>query len=418
MTQRDQQPKGIKAIEALGPGTHQIDHRLYLKVVRRKSGLSRIVLMRWHAGGRPQSKSLGRWQPERYGHFLAEAQRAGEAILQDRDVRLTLEERGAPGTFQQAAEGFMADNLPAINSKKHKKRWRKMLEATYPAIGHLKIVQLEPGHIAKVLAPDWLRTPVQVMRKRGMIEQVLNYAIARGNLKCGNVAALSLVRHRLPRQPRRLVEHMRALAYEEVPALYKELEGDGYVSAWALMFVLLTVGRSSEVRTMRWPEVNQPKAIWTCPRTKMIKAHRVALSEAALSILDRVEPLRQSADGYVFPGRMRGRPYSANMLRHAMKRVGFDDQGVPHGLRSSFKDWARETQKFEWEAVELCLAHDPQGDVERVYGRSDLLHLRKPIMQAWGRFVTGEPLAPAADLSTRDRPALRLVEGGLDKQVV
>jgi hypothetical protein len=169
----------IRDIEALGPGVHQIGPRLYLKCVQREKGLSRHVLLRWTSGKRAEVKSLGAWQPELYGHFLAEARRAAEAKEQDRDVRLAMDERGAPGTFKEAAEGYMAANLPAFTNAKHRKRWRKLMEGTYATLGHLKVTQLEPGHIAKVLSPYWQRTPVQVMRVRSMIEQVIDYAIAR-----------------------------------------------------------------------------------------------------------------------------------------------------------------------------------------------------------------------------------------------
>jgi hypothetical protein len=75
--------KSIRAVEALGPGVHQIGPRLYVKCVPRKDGLRRSVQLRWY-DGKQHSKSLGPWRSELYGHFLAEARRAGEAINDDR----------------------------------------------------------------------------------------------------------------------------------------------------------------------------------------------------------------------------------------------------------------------------------------------------------------------------------------------
>jgi integrase len=403
----------VRAIEALGPGVHQIAPRLYVKVVKRKRGVSRHVLLRWHNGERAEAKSLGQWQPKLYSHFMAEAERVADAKRQDRDVRLVIEQASPPGSFKEAAELYMAENLPSFRSDKHRKRWRKLMEATYPVLGHLKIAQLEPAHIGKVLGPDWQRTPVQVLRVRAMIEQVIDFGISRANLNLRNVAARGLVKHLLPRRPPRQVKNFRAISYEEVPALYKELSKDGHVSADALMIVLLTIARSTEARTMVWSEIDLDKGLWTLPpgRTKMFKAHRVPLCPAAVGILRRTKELELEGD-FVFPGRTAGKPYSHNMLQNAMKRVGFYDLGTPHGLRSTFKDWARETQDFKWEAVELCLAHEVGSDVERAYGRSDLLHLRRPIMDAWGTFVAGDPAANFSVENKKDRgqPALlRLV---------
>jgi integrase len=118
----------------------------------------------------------------------------------------------------------------------------------------------------------------------------------------------------------------------------------------------------------------------------------VPLSKPALALLAHMDAMRRGDSDFVFAGRKPEKPISKNVLQNAMKRLRFDD-GVPHGLRSTFKDWARETgiqREFGWELVELCLAHDVQGDVERAYGRSDLLHLRRPIMERWADFVTGK----------------------------
>ena len=299
----DNTTKGIR-IEALGPGVHKIAPRLYLRCVPRKAGLARSVMLRWSIDGKARNKSLGAWRSDLYGHFLAEAQRAGRAILEDRDVHIAIEEGDTRDTFKEAAEAYMDANLQAMTNEKHRKRWRKLMEATYPTLGHLKIPQIEVGHIAETLAPSWQRTPVEVMRLRGQIEKVINFAIARGNLKCGNVAVRSLVEHRLPRRPRRAIKHMRAMGYEQVPELFKELAADGHVSAEALMFCLLTVCRTNEVRLAQWTEVDEGKRVWSIPpgRTKMFKAHRVPLSPPALAVLDKVKVLRHRRGDYVFPG--------------------------------------------------------------------------------------------------------------------
>jgi integrase len=399
---RDSRALGIKAIEALPAGVHKIAPRLYLKREERPSGTKRSVLVRWSQDGKAQVKSLGPWSADRYGHFLAEAGRADEAQREGRDVRVVLDEGVAPDTFKAAAEGYMAKNLPALRDQKHAKRWRKLMESTYPVLGHLRITQLEAGHIAKTLGDDWLRTPVQSMRLRRRIEHVIDFGIARGNLQISNVARWGVMRHRLDKQPRRQVKHMRALPYARVPALFKALGAERLYSSEALRFVILTASRSTEVRTMKWHEIDFENAVWTCPaaRMKLHKDHRVPLPPAALALLADMKAKRTS--DYVFPGRKAGKPVSKNVLGNAMKRVGFDD-GVPHGMRSTFKDWARETQTFNWEAVELCLAHEVGSDVERAYGRSDLLHLRRPIMQAWADFV--RRLRPEAELSTRKMAA-------------
>ena len=54
---------------------------------------------------------------------------------------------------------------------------------------------------------------------------------------------------------------------------------------------------------------------------------------------------------------------------------------VPHGLRSTFRDWAAE-RGYERDMAELALGHDVASAVERAYRRSDMLERRRAMMNA------------------------------------
>ena len=61
---------------------------------------------------------------------------------------------------------------------------------------------------------------------------------------------------------------------------------------------------------------------------------------------------------------------------------------VPHGFRSSFRDWCGETGKPR-EVAEAALAH-VVGGVEGAYFRSDLFERRRLLMGQWAAYLTGE----------------------------
>jgi integrase len=63
---------------------------------------------------------------------------------------------------------------------------------------------------------------------------------------------------------------------------------------------------------------------------------------------------------------------------------------VPHGLRSTFRDWAAERTEFPREMAEIALAHNVGSEVERAYRRGDMLERRRGMMALWGRFLRGE----------------------------
>jgi integrase len=62
---------------------------------------------------------------------------------------------------------------------------------------------------------------------------------------------------------------------------------------------------------------------------------------------------------------------------------------VPHGLRSSFRDWAASLPDYPAEMVELALAHQVGNEVERAYRRTDMLEKRRHMMEDWAAFLTG-----------------------------
>jgi integrase len=65
---------------------------------------------------------------------------------------------------------------------------------------------------------------------------------------------------------------------------------------------------------------------------------------------------------------------------------------VPHGFRSTFRDWAGETRPEGREVVEAALAHTIKDKAEAAYARSDLLEKRRPLMDAWAEHCARPPV--------------------------
>ena len=60
---------------------------------------------------------------------------------------------------------------------------------------------------------------------------------------------------------------------------------------------------------------------------------------------------------------------------------------VPHGFRSSFRDWAGEETDHPREVIEAALAHVVRNRVEAAYARSDLFERRRRLMNDWARYL-------------------------------
>jgi integrase len=111
----------------------------------------------------------------------------------------------------------------------------------------------------------------------------------------------------------------------------------------------------------------------------------VPLSNRALEIIEQQRATTKDPAGYIFPGRRA--PMGGNVMRKTMFAVNGKGP-VPHGLRSSFRDWCGENG-YPRDLAELSLSHVVGSAVERAYRRSKLVGQRREIMDAWTRYCDG-----------------------------
>ena len=156
----------------------------------------------------------------------------------------------------------------------------------------------------------------------------------------------------------------------------------------AISFLALTAARSAEVRGARWSEIDLEARVWTVSgsRTKTGRKHRVPLSGQAVEIVRRARTLSNGRT-LVFPGKRAGHPVSRTTIAKLFR--GLDLPGTPHGLRSSFRSWAAETD-VRREVAEQALGHVVRSQTEAAYQRSDLLEQRREVMQAWADLIRSD----------------------------
>lgn len=101
-----------------------------------------------------------------------------------------------------------------------------------------------------------------------------------------------------------------------------------------------------------------------------------------LLILESIRPISAHRE-YVFPAdrdpKTHTNSQTANM---ALKRMGFENRLVSHGLRSIASTVLNE-QGFDRDLVEAALAHVDANLVRSAYNRTDYLERRREMMQWW-----------------------------------
>jgi len=313
-------------------------------------------------------------------------------------------------TFQQCADAYITAHCSGWRNPKHRQQWANTL-ATYagPIIGALPVDAVDTPRLMQVLQPLWTAKPETGSRVRSRIEQVLGWATIRGHRSGDNPARWKgHLQHLLPAKGKvRTVQHHAALPYAAVPGFLAKLRQQHGVAARALEFLIFTavrtgdvigVGGRADAPPMRWQHVDLANRLWTIPKTKTGAAHRVPLSDAALAILDQMQPLRDDSD-IVFPGQRRGQPLGKGALLYLLERMQV--AVTAHGFRATFKTWASERTGYAREVVEAALSHAIPDQLERAYRRGDLFEKRARLMAEWAAFCFSAKSATTTVLPLR-----------------
>lgn len=401
---RSSVPKSDVAVRRLSaPGMHAVGGvaGLYLRIA--PTG-SKSWILRAMVAGKRRDMGVGPYPEVGLAQARARARDLREQIWRGVDpvaerqaaVARTRQERDQALTFAQAARRWFSAMAPQWrgNPRAGNALARMELHA-FPRIGDIQVDAVTLGQVLAVLEPLWIAKTETAKKLRYSMEGVFEWAIAAGHRTDDNPAVWKGGLKAVLPTPSKItrVVHHPALAWQQVGAFMADLRRKQGMAPRALEFAILTAARSGEVRGATWQEIDLPRRLWTIPAERMKggRAHVVPLSDQALTLLRSLP--RASGSDIVFWS-PRGRPLSDAMLSLLCRRMGVG--AVPHGFRSSFKDWARSSSAYPDEVSELCLAHVSSDVTRAAYARDSLLPQRTQMLDQWGRFCA-QPL-PAGEV--------------------
>ncbi len=389
---RKTKPKGRHPHQALSaafirsapPGRHADGNGLYLYVQPSgaRSWIQRLVIRR-------RRRELGLGSVALVS--LAEARekaRANRKLAREGGDPLA-EKRRAQGvpSFAEAAKRVVEQQKAGWRNPKYPRAWLSSLQRyAFGRIGKMPVTEVTGADIYEVLAPIWhVKAPTARTVRRRM-RAVLEWAVAmelRPDNPCDRIG-------RVLGPQNDVVRHMKALPHRKVASALQRVRASDSLSVvkLAFEFLVLTAARWGEVRWAVWPEMDRRDGVWTVPATRMKagREHRVPLGERALDILD--EARRLGGGSPIVFARGYGRELAEKQVRQMLEKLGI--AAVPHGFRSSFRDWAAEETNHPREVVEAALAHIVKNKVETAYTRSDLFERRRRLMADWAVYVAGE----------------------------
>lgn len=402
------------------PGRYADGHGLYLLV--EPSGAKRWV-QRLVIQGKRTDLGLGPVSLVTLAEARAQAEAnrrlaraGGDPLHEKRETREAV-------TFSQAVDRYAEKKRAEFRNEKHRKQWRSSLENyAFRVIGPKRVSDITRQDVLRVLEPIWEAKTETASRLRGRIEQVLSWATVAGHRQGENPARWVGNLSELLPKPSKVANkgNHPALSITDLPHWWADLQTREGMAARALQFLTLTAARSGEVRGMTWDEVDLEAKLWTVPasRMKMGKEHRVPLTDEAVEILRDLPRLEGSPFVFFAPrgGMLSDMTISAVMRRmqeSEEKRLADKDRkagrkpssaprgyidprskrsAVPHGLRSTFRDWVAEQTDYPGEMAEVALAHKISNAVEAAYRRGDQLEKRKHMMKDWANILRGHSL--------------------------
>ena len=358
-------------------GTRSWIQRLLVRGRRRELGLGSVALV-------PLTKAR---QKALANRMLA--RQGGDPLAEKRRTE------GIP-TFAEAAQRVLEQKRGGWRGRRHPWDWMTSLRRfAFPRIGKMPVSEVTSADVLEILSPIWHTKAPTARCVRQRLRAVLEWAVAmeyRLDNPCDRIGPV------LGAQ-KDVVEHMQALPHRKVAAAIQMVRASAAVPAakLAFEFLVLTAARWGEVRWVEWAEIDRDGGVWTVParRMKTNRQHRVPLCGRALEILEAAQALSEGASLLVF-SRGQGRPLHDSMLRRLLRELGV--AAVPHGFRSTFRDWAGEETDHPREVIEAALAHVVRNRVEAAYARSDLFERRRVLMDDWSRYLaqgSGNAVEPA-----------------------
>lgn len=311
-------------------------------------------------------------------------------------------------TFEKvSSDWFKLKSGKGLTESTLKRTWESLVLHLFPYVGNKPINKLRARDFITALDPLRANGKLETIKRLCQrINEIMYYAVNVGIIEA-NPASKIKDAFESP-----VKGQMATITINELPEFMQSLSiaRIELQTRCVIEWQLLTLTRPNEAVSVEWTEIDIDNRLWTIPaeKMKMKREHAIPLSSQAIAILKIMKPISGHRN-YVFPSMKP--PFSTSMNSStpntAIKRMGYKDKLVAHGLRALASTTLNE-QGFAPDVIESALAHVDTNSVRRAYNRSTYLEQRKEMMDWWGDFVEQ---ASKGNVSLSGNKALRVVNG-------
>lgn len=302
-----------------------------------------------------------------------------------RDETTRLNELAHSNTLEHVATKWLDVKKTQVSRSHAEDTWRSLELHIFPSLGMVPIHKVSAVKTIEVLKPIAAKGSLETIKRLCQrLNEIMVYAVNSGIVQSNSLSGIS----KAFRSP--VKQHLPTLTPDQLPKLMSELSFSSVrrVTRILIEWQLHTMVRPSEAAGTRWSEINTEEALWVIPaeRMKSKKAHTIPLSPQCLELLERIKPISSKSE-FVFPSDRNPKTHAhvqtANM---ALKRMGFTNQLVAHGLRSLASTTLNE-QGFDPDIIEAALAHTGKNEVRNAYNRAEYIERRRVMMNWWSAHI-------------------------------
>ncbi|MFK5734852.1 tyrosine-type recombinase/integrase [Pseudomonas urmiensis] len=288
-------------------------------------------------------------------------------------------------TFENVATAWFELKKDSVTPAYAKDIWRSLTLHAFPDLKTTPLSKITAPMVIKLLRPIEAKGSLETVKRLSQrLNEIMTYGVNSGLIFANPLSGIRAVFKKPKKQS------MAALRPDELSELMMEIANASIkrTTRCLIEWQLHTMTRPAEAATTRWSDIDFDKRIWTIPpeRMKKRRPHTIPLTEQALALLETLKHHSGHRE-YVFPAdrnpRTHANSQTANM---ALKRMGFQDRLVSHGMRSMASTILNE-HGWDPELIEVALAHVDKDEVRSAYNRADYIERRRPMMAWWSEHI-------------------------------
>ena len=300
-------------------------------------------------------------------------------------------------TLKAVAEKWLIVKSTTVTEDYADDIWRSLCLHVFPTLGSVPIHKVKAVITIEQLQPladsRKLETLKRVIQR---LNEIMTYSVNTGLIDANPLAGIS----KAFENPKKA--NLPSIKPEHLPELVSKIEAANikHTTRQLILWQLHTMTRPSEAAGTRWEEIDFDSKVWNIPgeRMKKKRPHSIPLSPQAIDILERMKPVSSNRE-HVFPADRKptvsANSQTANM---ALKRMGYKDILVAHGLRSLASTTLNE-HAFDPDLIETALAHVDKNEVRRAYNRAEYIEQRRVMMCWWSDRIESDTAASGNVLS-------------------